>query len=61
MKKSLSQRNSICKHRVIKVGSRILTAGGHEKRVKNLVEDILLLHQTGIRMILVSQELLPTG
>ena len=46
---------------VIKVGSRILTAGGHEKRVKNLVEDILLLHQTGIRMILVSSGAIAHG
>lgn len=62
MKKSLFRKeipsvNTV----VIKVGSRILTAGGHEKRVKNLIDDILLLHQAGIRVILVSSGAIAHG
>jgi glutamate 5-kinase len=46
---------------VIKTGSRILTAPGHEARVSRLVEDLVLLHNAKIRVILVSSGAIAHG
>lgn len=46
---------------VVKVGSRILTADGHIGRVKHLVEDMARLHQTGVKVILVSSGAIAHG
>jgi glutamate 5-kinase len=46
---------------VVKTGSRILTAPGHEERVKRLIEDLVLLHQSNVRVILVSSGAIAHG
>jgi glutamate 5-kinase len=46
---------------VVKVGSRILTASGHEKRVSGLVKDLVALHTGGSRIILVSSGAIAHG
>lgn len=55
-----SELNAI-KTIVVKTGSRILTAPGHEQRVKRLVEDLVLLHNSQIRVILVSSGAIAYG
>lgn len=46
---------------VVKTGSRILTAPGHENRVKRLIEDLVCLHKANIRVILVSSGAIAHG
>jgi len=46
---------------VVKIGSRILTAQGHEQRVPNLIRDVAALHASGIRVIVVSSGAIATG
>lgn len=46
---------------VVKTGSRILTAAGHEERIKRLTEDLALLHNSGIRVLLVSSGAIAHG
>lgn len=46
---------------VVKTGSRILTAPGHEERVKRLVEDLVILHNSDIRVVLVSSGAIAHG
>jgi glutamate 5-kinase len=46
---------------VVKTGSRILTAPGYEARVQRLVEDLVLLHKSNIRVILVSSGAIAFG
>jgi len=46
---------------VVKTGSRILTAAGHETRVKRLIDDLVQLHNAGIRVILVSSGAIAHG
>jgi glutamate 5-kinase len=46
---------------VVKTGSRILTAQGHEDRVKRLIEDLVKLHQSNIRVVLVSSGAIAHG
>jgi len=46
---------------VVKTGSRILTADGHETRVKRLVDDLVQLQKSGIRTILVSSGAIAHG
>lgn len=46
---------------VVKIGSRILTAPGHEKRVSNLIKDLTALHASGCRVILVSSGAIAYG
>lgn len=62
MKKSLFRKEiPAVKTVVVKTGSRILTASGHEQRVKNLVEDLVTLQKSGIRTILVSSGAIAHG
>jgi len=46
---------------VVKTGSRILTANGHEQRVKRLAEDLVTLQKAGLRTILVSSGAIAHG
>lgn len=46
---------------VVKTGSRILTATGHEARVKRLIDDLVALHNAGIRVVLVSSGAIAHG
>ncbi len=46
---------------VVKTGSRILTAEGHEKRVQRLIEDMAVLHKSGVRVVLVSSGAIAHG
>jgi len=46
---------------VVKTGSRILTAAGHEERVKGLVDDLSALRKSGIRVVLVSSGAIAHG
>ena len=46
---------------VVKIGSRILTTAGHEKRIARLAEDITLLHGAGIRIVIVSSGAIAHG
>ncbi|MBN1309223.1 MAG: glutamate 5-kinase [Chitinispirillaceae bacterium] len=46
---------------VVKIGSRILTAPGHEKRVAGLVGDLGVLHASGLRVIVVSSGAIAHG
>lgn len=55
-----SEINSI-KTIVVKTGSRILTAPGHEARVKRLIDDLVALHKAGISVVLVSSGAIAHG
>ncbi len=57
----LRKEISTIKTIVVKTGSRILTAPGHEIRVKKLVDDLALLHKSNIRVILVSSGAIAHG
>jgi len=46
---------------VVKTGSRILTAAGHEARVRGIVEDLCTLSGTGARVVLVSSGAIAHG
>ena len=46
---------------VVKTGSRILTAAGHEARVKGLVKDLCVLRGAGARVVLVSSGAIAHG
>jgi glutamate 5-kinase len=46
---------------VIKIGSRILTAPGHKRRVASLAEDVATLHSSGLKVILVSSGAISHG
>ncbi|MCL2183392.1 MAG: glutamate 5-kinase [Chitinispirillia bacterium] len=46
---------------VVKTGSRILTAAGHEGRVRGLVEDLSALRKAGVRVVLVSSGAIAHG
>ncbi len=46
---------------VVKIGSRILTAQGHEDRVAGLVEDLACLHASGRRIVIVSSGAIAHG
>ena len=46
---------------VVKTGSRILTAAGHEERVRRLVDDLSALRNSGVRVILVSSGAIAHG
>jgi glutamate 5-kinase len=46
---------------VVKAGSRILTAPGHEERVRGLVEDLAALRKSGARVVLVSSGAIAHG
>ncbi|MDR0307460.1 MAG: glutamate 5-kinase [Chitinispirillales bacterium] len=46
---------------VVKTGSRILTAQGHVERVRGLVEDMAMLHKSGVRVVLVSSGAIAHG
>ncbi|NLD92375.1 MAG: glutamate 5-kinase [Fibrobacter sp.] len=61
--KSLLLRSEISsiKTIVVKTGSRILTATGHEARVKRLIDDLVALHNAGIRVVLVSSGAIAHG
>lgn len=62
MKNSLIRKEiPAVKTLVVKTGSRILTASGHEQRVKMLVEDLVTLQKSGIRTILVSSGAIAHG
>mgnify|MGYP003756147949 CR=1 FL=1 len=62
MKKSLFRKEiTSVKTLVVKVGSRILTTQDHQKRVSNLVDDMILLHKAGVRLILVSSGAIAHG
>jgi len=61
--KSLLLRSEISsiKTIVVKTGSRILTAAGHEARVQRLIDDLVTLHKAGIRVVLVSSGAIAHG
>ncbi|HEX3019107.1 MAG TPA: glutamate 5-kinase [Chitinispirillaceae bacterium] len=62
MKKNLFRKElTFIKTVVVKTGSRILTAAGHEQRVKRLVEDLVTLQKAGLRTILVSSGAIAHG
>ena len=62
MKKNLFRKEiSSISTVVVKTGSRILTAPGHELRVQRLVDDLALLQKDGIRVILVSSGAIAHG
>jgi glutamate 5-kinase len=46
---------------VVKTGSRILTAAGHETRVEQLASDMSALRKSGIRVVLVSSGAIAHG
>ncbi len=46
---------------VVKIGSRILTAEGYEKRMFRLAEDVVSLYKSGIRIIIVSSGAIAHG
>ena len=46
---------------VVKTGSRILTAAGHETRVKQLAADLSALRKSGLRVVLVSSGAIAHG
>jgi len=46
---------------VVKTGSRILTAAGHEERVKRLAGDLSALRKSGVRVVLVSSGAIAHG
>ncbi|MDR3011650.1 MAG: glutamate 5-kinase [Chitinispirillales bacterium] len=46
---------------VVKTGSRILTAAGHEARVEGLVDDLCALRKAGMRVVLVSSGAIAHG
>jgi glutamate 5-kinase len=46
---------------VVKTGSRILTAAGHEERVRRLVDDLSTLRKSGVRVVLVSSGAIAHG
>jgi glutamate 5-kinase len=46
---------------VIKIGSRILTSSGYDVRISNFVEDIVNLHRSGVRIIIVSSGAIAHG
>ncbi len=57
LRKEISTTKTI----IVKTGSRILTAPGHEERVKRLVEDLVYIHKSDIRVILVSSGAIAHG
>ena len=62
MEKSLFRKEiPSVKTLVVKTGSRILTASGHQARVRNMVDDLVLLQKSGIRVILVSSGAIAHG
>ncbi len=46
---------------VVKTGSRILTAAGHERRVERLAADLSTLRKSGVRVVLVSSGAIAHG
>lgn len=46
---------------VVKIGSRILTAPGHEQRIEGLVSDIASLHGMGAKIVIVSSGAIAHG
>jgi len=46
---------------VVKIGSRILTAAGSDVRIPRLIRDIIAIHTSGIRVIVVSSGAIATG
>lgn len=56
IRKELPQLSTI----VIKIGSRILTSSGYEKRVPSLIEDIATLHKTS-RIVIVTSGAIASG
>ncbi len=46
---------------VVKTGSRILTAAGHEARVERLATDLSVLRKSGVRVVLVSSGAIAHG
>jgi glutamate 5-kinase len=46
---------------VVKIGSRILTGQGNEKRVPHLIYDLIALHASGMRVIVVSSGAIANG
>lgn len=56
-RKELPQINTL----VVKTGSRILTSAGNEQRVGGLVEDLVAIQRSGVKVILVSSGAIAHG